>query len=514
MIKVLLVSLIENPLYSNSGIEYIAYALRKSKINVVIKYFHNDESEQQITESISLDYDFYGFSIYSTNYQRLKKVAKYIKNKDQSKIVFFGGGFVSLNYLDISSEMDGIDYLVLGDGEEPIKRIINHNQYFESKLTGDCNIVSQQDSKGKKPCRNLDVNRWCSFDYFEQFTKDENKNKVHCLLTKTNVCTGACTFCCSRKGKIIYKEIDRLIEEIKYVATNFSVTNFYFSDDNIFDLYCESNLLRLKMFFEKIKELNMNLVFSGFAKATSIKKENIDLYKLMSDIGFYFLFIGVDAGNENDRILYNKKPTIEENIEALQLLEECGIWARYGLIGFNPYSTLDTLRENYLFLTQIKSTNYYHYGGLSLQLFKHTKLYQKVKNENLLKQEYSFENVYSYNFIDNDVEKIMSYMRNTFLPSIGSVEIHFTKLKRYYEMVKHINEEALRYEFDIKRFEEEEFDIVSNYFKYLYLDNDITYCRRHMSELVNKMKNKAVKYKKICSELEEIYYNTSIYKRI
>lgn len=85
--------------------------------------------------------------------------------------------------------------------------------------------------------------------------------------------------------------------------------------------------------FEKIEQLNFNLAFSGFAKPKAIcNPQNYEVLQKMNKIGFHHLFLGIDAGNEWDRKLYNKRATLEEGKRALQLLDDIGISPRYGMI--------------------------------------------------------------------------------------------------------------------------------------------------------------------------------------
>lgn len=328
MIQIGLVSIISSESYGNSGIEYIAYELRKNKeVCVNCLYYHNGESIEKIMSDIGSNYDIIGFSVYPTNYKQYISIANQLKQRSSKIVTIMGGGFVTLNWKDIVDDMSSIDYLIIGEGEEPFHSLVKY--YLKNNNLVDfehSSIVSKTSRVNKIVCKNQDVERWCSFDYYENFSKEENKRKIHCLFTKTNVCTGACSFCCSLKGKVIYKTIDRIVDEIEYVSNKFGIRHFYFSDDNIFDIDSEETKSRLIELFKRIKGLNKNLVFSAFAKCNSIKRENIELYKLMSEIGFYFIFLGVDAGNEADRRLYNKASLLSENIESIRILSEVGIW--------------------------------------------------------------------------------------------------------------------------------------------------------------------------------------------
>ena len=71
--------------------------------------------------------------------------------------------------------------------------------------------------------------------------------------------------------------------------------------------------------------------------------------------GVYSVFIGIEAGNEADLKLYRKTATLTENALALRACKENEIFAETGFICINPYSTLDTLRQNvdFIHVTQL-----------------------------------------------------------------------------------------------------------------------------------------------------------------
>lgn len=512
-VSIVLISMIDNPKYGNSGIDFIASYLRQQDgIIVDTKYYHHGESYYDVLNDISKTYDIYCFSVYSTNYSAMRKIARIIKKKQSNAVTVFGGQFISMNYKEIVGDALEIDYFILGDGEETLLRLICMLSKYNFLCNDffDDNIATKTDYDGKELWINNDIERWPAFDYYINDDIESNKLKVHCLFTKNNFCTGACTFCCSQKGKIIYRSIESITKEISYVATSFGVRNFYFCDDNIFDVDNEETKTRLMDLFYHIKKLKLNLVFSAFAKATSIRWENIELYKLMAQIGFYYFFIGVDAGNEQDRVLYNKKATLEDNVRAIEILKNVGIWPRYGLILLNPYSTVERLKESYYYLLKLKSSNFYHYGGLSLQVLYGTKMYDKTKEDGMLKNDYSFLNVYGYKYADNKVQEIVEFMKNEFMPLVDNVPIQFTQMKRIFEMTRHINKEANVFLSEIERYEKEECEHIQEFFFHLYVENDLEYCRKNVGSYINKMLEMVPRFEKIIKKMENIYIHTPL----
>jgi len=303
----------------------------------------------------------------------------------------------------------------------------------------------------------------------------------------------------------VYRWIDSRTERDVNSVTKLSPKAFYRMQVN-----SQENYDRLIDFSKRIISLNLNLVFSGFAKANSIVPNKQELLALMSEAGFYYLFIGVDAGNELDRFLYNKRATLQENQEALALLSENGIWARYGIISINPYSTRERLCETYKYLCKLKSANFYHYGGLHLQHLYGTKMYSLVKSDGLLKDDFSFLNVYGYKFQNEEIIPIVNFLRYEFLPAVNNIKYQFYRLKHCFEKAKHLTRKVQHYQELISKEEEIEFQLLKEFFGHLYVATDLQYCKKMLPSFITTEKQRAKSFQLLCSVLEELIRATPL----
>lgn len=515
---ILLISIINSYKYGNTGVDSIVARLRKNERNkVIVRYYHNNESFETIKEDLEEigKCDLYGFSVFETNYLLFKNISEFIKQRNPSAIVIMGGQFVGMNYKEIIKETQHVDYCILGEGETPFERIIDFYSSGNSEIyIGDRNIASKEDCDDK--CCNVEseINRPVVFDYFENDTEEKNSKKTYCMLTKSNVCTGNCSFCVSRKGRVIYKSPQELRDQIVFLAKKYRVRKYFLCDDDIFDIDEESNRARLQEFLDIIKREKLNIVFSGFSKAKAIANPlNHDLLVKMNEVGFHHLFIGIDAGNETDRLLYNKRSSLDEGIQAIRILNDVGISPRYGMIFINPFSSKETLRENYKYLVTLRSSNYYHYGGLKAQLLKGTRLLQKTEEAGLLNKDFSFLNTEAYGFMNKDIESIVCFLDKEFYPLIDTLKSQYNTLKRKYELVKHLNYvHVKKYENQMSEYEQIEAECLIAYFSHLYQDGDIEYCRGNLDSLYKTMKRRTMVYRSIIKELSEIYDNTPLYK--
>lgn len=511
--KILLISYINSYKYGNTGLDYIAHFLRKSNNHVDIKYYHKKESYSEIIQSLPLNYDIYGFSVFETNYFLLKKISIYIKKSNFNAITIFGGQFVTMNYPYIIKDTVSIDYFILGDGESPLLRIINHHTQTSHLLHNDNNIATAKNFFNKTINIEDHTLLDADFDYYINDTYNHNINKTHCMMTKSNVCTGSCTFCCSKKGFIKYKDNEKIINEIQYLSINYGVRKFFFCDDDLFDIDYEPNRIRLNDLLDKIISLHLNIVFSGFSKVRPICNPlNYKILKKMNLAGFHHLFLGIDAGNNFDKKLYNKYATLEEGLSSIKILNNIGIAPRYGIIFINPYSSLETFRETYHYLLKLKSSNFYHYGGLHVQLLNGTHLLKKVSNDNLLDKDFSFIHTDKYHYLHSNIIPIVNFLDNKFMPKANSIKHQFNTLKRKYELVRHMNKNAEIYNSFISFYEQYEFENLKEFFYHLFEENDLVFCENNLDKFIKKMEINANIYAPIIEKLNNLFINTPIYK--
>ena len=73
------------------------------------------------------------------------------------------------------------------------------------------------------------------------------------------------------------------------------------------------------------------------------------------------------------------------------------------------------------FVAGLNSPNYYHYGGLWVQLLNGTRLQKKARDDGLLTDDYSFMNTEGYSFLHPEVKEIANFMRKEFIPQADSI---------------------------------------------------------------------------------------------
>lgn len=485
-LRVLLVSINNIWRYSNTGIDQLAGYLRENGFHVEIKYYHNKETYKDIIDDLQDPYDFIGFSVHSANYDKCCQISTHLKKLLPDTIICWGGYFPTMYYKEILNEKRDVDYIVLGDGEKPTRELLSAIKEKREAFSNP-SVVTYNDYMDKKPFCNDIISHMPAFDYYEKDLNKRNRRKVYCLQTKNNVCTGKCSFCTERKGAIKHKNIELIITEIRYIVEHFGINQFFFTDDNIMD---PNNTLTKCFIWDlcvEIEKLDFKIAIECYIKANSFKdcQKDHELLELMSKVGFATMFIGIEAGNSKDLSLYNKFTTVEENKSIVKLLRQHNIVPIIGFINFNPYTTYDTLKENFEFLLSIESANLFQYAGTILSLQRYTTMYEYVKRDGLLNENYNYMNTMEYDFADKNVKKLIEFVLNELRPRILNLDMEVDTLFQTYAECERINPKVARFKDELISIKNEHLKKIKEYFGWLYLDNDIDKCKNEVNNFLN-----------------------------
>lgn len=505
--KILLISINNLWRYSNVGVDQLAGYLRKNRFLVDILYHHKNLCVDEVIESLGLDYDFYGFSVNSSNFKSCAKLSEYIKKKTKGATVAFGGGYPTRYYREIFDICHTVDYIILGDGEKPLENLLNHI-LFDEKFIYNSNLVYPNNYDNKHPYCNKVIDYYPALDYFETDSLSRNRRKEYCLQTKNNICTGKCTFCTERKGIIEYKDISHIIKEIDIVYQRFGIQKFFFTDDNILDPNNDIAKIRMYKLCDAIQKLGYNLVFKCYIKANSLHdtpKDNA-LLKKMSDTGFKTIFVGIESGNTADLKLYNKLTTVEENYTILRLLKKHGIAPQIGFINFNPYSTLETIKQNYYFLVNVQMDNLFMYVYSYMRIYKYTVMYKRIISDNLsIAGETYLDDKSIYHFADPKVQKLFDFIREYMLSRVRKLDFEFDWLYSFFLECKKINPKAEIYTKEFDQLKSIQLEKLKEFFYILFVENDINKAKGLVEDFLLFFEELQPKFSKLHRSLLNLY---------
>lgn len=171
-------------------------------------------------------------------------------------------------------------------------------------------------------------------------------------------CINSCVFCHSNEfyvpGKRICRKrsIDKILNEVRQLK-NAGVSIIHFECESI------ANNVKDEYTYDLLRAIEAEEIkFSTFCNITPLTNKNF--VQLLYSSGCRFVFIGVES-YDNYILKKLKKPHNKNQIDAaIKNLCEIGIQFGIGYLPFNPFTTIDTLTKDMLFLHYLVSLKNSH----------------------------------------------------------------------------------------------------------------------------------------------------------
>ena len=231
----------------------------------------------------------------------------------------------------------------------------------------------------------------------------------------------------------------------------------------------------------------------------------------MANVGFSTMFIGLEAGNGQDLLLYNKHTTVQDNYNIMDIIRQHDIAPIIGFINLNPYSTKKTLAENFRFLLDIKCANLFQYAGSCISLQRYSPLYLKVANDGLLYDTYSYKNTMEYEYKDDDVRNIAHFIMQELRPRVLKLDMEVDSLWQYYIECKKVSCDVVVYEDRILSLKREYLGKIQEFLYPLFVEGDIETTRSHSERYFGYFEKKQIEMLEIYKELVLCFREATVY---
>ncbi len=395
------------------GIAYIASYIRSKGYDVdVIDEGVINISEEDIVNSIfKKEYTIVGFSLSMTNFVKVKRIVEKLRKMGFNGHITYGGHFPTLAYNEVFEEDINVDSIILSEGELIMLDLLQC--LIDGKSIKNIEGIVYKDERGKIIVNNS-KNRIKNIDELPFPIRFDRPMKTT-RISSSRGCYGDCSYCSMKpfyniKGEKIWihRSTENVLEEIDILVNEYGINHLIFVDDN----FIGPGKIGKKRAEEIAQELinrNYDLTFDIECRANDIEKE---LFKKMKEAGLHKVFIGIESGNESDLILYNKKVTPKQNLDACKILSDLGVFIEAGFILLNPYSTLEKVKSNLAFLKEMVE-----YKALSplctmsrLSIMPRYKIFYELEGEKKL---YFDKDLHQYNYlINNEVELYYSLIKS------------------------------------------------------------------------------------------------------
>lgn len=372
------------------GLSYIAAAIKSCNADVLYLDFSTTVNETDLINILLYNNIFFvGFTVCSDSFYDVCKLARIIKYHSPSTLVGIGGSHASYQSVSIISKYMEIDIAFIGAGETSIIQIAKNYKKNTAWYNNVPNIVFR-DLNNK-----IISSEYKKYDY-DIIPNREIINESDGLLQNNNIpivsidssrgCIGDCSFCClkvNKTPKLKCRNINTFEYEMKDISIKYKDRQFdlYITDA---DFLCIPNRVKkILPFLKSIK--NMRYIIISARSDSIIKCQ--DMINELFETGCSIIELGIESASQTQLDRYGKNISVSKNFEAVELLLPFSKLFKakisIDLIPFDPYVTINELKDTYLFMEK------YFYGtaGFEQALFTRMTLYPNTALYNIAVQD-------------------------------------------------------------------------------------------------------------------------------
>lgn len=414
----------QSPLFP-IGIASIAGLIREKGYNVEILDIYAEQLDYNnvINTLKNKHFDIVGIGALVNQYAYLKWIAKEIKKIKDIPIVL-GSGLGTACYEVVLKNIPEVDVCVRGEGEITFYELLKKNFENLENITGiayrkNDNIIKNPD---RKLIEDIDILALPAYDlvniekYFDtKFyetgvynvrTKYAGHLKILPLVTGRG-CPYNCNFCGKIIPKVRFRSIANIINEMKFLMSNYEVKGIHFVDE----LFVIDKDRTIKL-CEYLRKLNIRWDCQG-----RVDRVDYELLKTMKESGCVAVGFGIESGAQKILDNINKRITVRQIKKAINACKEIGLPAKIQLIFGCPGETKETIEETVKLLKEV------HDPGRRFSYITPipgTKLYKEALERNMIGDEeqwlYKIKESFDYrkpaiNFTAFKIDKILKIMR-------------------------------------------------------------------------------------------------------
>lgn len=330
------------------GIASICTHLTNHSHKCLVFDTHYDDDTTILSEILNYEFDYVGFSTTEVHYNHAKILASNIRKCTNIPIVF-GGVYPTLFPFEVI-ENDFIDFVCVGDGEVPLRKLLeNSNKYTIKGLWHKNNnqILNSGSSDS------FDVNSFCITDFScfrkTSIVQERNNNGTSVRLSFISGgrgCQFSCAFCSNHeikkihRHKIRHRKVDNIISEIIDLQIKYKITEIFFTNENFL-----ANDNFVQEFCRKYVASNIKIPFGVLSRPEHINNQTVSLLKKSGCIKIH---MGIEVGNEQFRKIYlNRNISNSSIINSFKICKHHNIATKsFLMIGFF-FERLSDLQETY-----------------------------------------------------------------------------------------------------------------------------------------------------------------------
>ncbi|GBE05732.1 MAG TPA: radical SAM protein [Nitrospirae bacterium] len=368
------------------GLLYIAAYLEKhteheiSVIDAQVERLNYSSLAARISEFAP---DIAGLTTMTMTLIDVMKTAGIIKQTDKNIKVVLGGPHVHL-FPEESVNLRNVDYIVLGEGEEAFKDLLDHMDNKQA-LMNIAGLVFKEDGNIihtglRPPIKDLDRLPFPARHLvpYKKYTSLLSKGNIATTVFTSRGCPFKCTFCDRpHLGKVFRaRSAGNVVDELE-LCSKLGIHDFLFYDDTF-----TVNKKRVMDICNEIVKRKLDIGWDIRARIDTVDEEMLKNLKKAGCRGIHY---GIEAGTEKILKVLNKRITILQAQHVFDLTRKYRIpILAYFMIG-NPAETRDDIFTTFSVMKEL-DPDYVHMTILTP--FPGTKIYFDGLKNGIIRKDY------------------------------------------------------------------------------------------------------------------------------
>lgn len=282
------------------------------------------EIHKRVSRILINDYALIGFSYKLFQIFSVGTIIDEIKIQKPESVIVIGGADDRKSAQAILRNYPSADYVTWGEGEYPLLKLL---LYLENQITFEevVNFAYRENGEILVTRTNKEyVNLNEIVPDYSDFFKVNKASEAKLPIEGSRSCKwGKCRFCCFNAGyKYRLKDVDRIIEELKYQISKYGSHTFHFTDNAINNL----DNVRFNLLLDSLIDLKAEYPLISFYMAEVMSKGlNQSIIKKLWLSGFTRIQIGYESLSDNLLSKIKKINTVSSNILFVKWAQEYGI---------------------------------------------------------------------------------------------------------------------------------------------------------------------------------------------
>jgi len=377
--------------WENLGLRSIAAFLAERGVKVTIESCDRASREDILTAIRRQDPRIIGFSlIFQRMLYEFAELVAYLRENGITAHFTMGGHFPSIEYRKTLESTPGLDSVVRGEGEETMAELCQQIA-LRGSLQQIKGLAYRKDGEIMTTLPRPLIRKLDDLPFPLRSDKAVNHRGLGLRsILASRGCYYDCSFCSihqfysespgprrrSRSPLNVVSEMEQLFHEQ-------NARIFIFEDDDF-----AMKAPRQKQWVEDFaRELKKKKIADKILWRISCRVDEIDaeLLKRMMETGLMSVYIGIESGNDQGLMTYNKRYSVEDIHRMLDILHEVKIPFEFGFMILNPDSTFATIRADVDFLKKIGRTGHAVVHFTKMLPYAGTPIAHELEKEDRLK---------------------------------------------------------------------------------------------------------------------------------